>query len=183
MGGDILFAHKFRDFELEFEWMISKGGNSGVFYLIQEVVSIDTVTGEKKLEPIYISAPEAQLLDNEHHPDAVRGKDSNRQSMSLYDMIPAVPQNAKPYGEWNKAKIKVYRGVVVHIQNEKSVLSYKLWTSQWEAVLQDSKFSKAKWPLAFELLSNAGGEERKGYIGFQDHGEGVSFRNIRLKEL
>ena len=61
------------------------------------------------LEPIYISAPEYQVLDNDNHPDAKLGKDNNRQSASLYDMIPAVPQNAKPFGEWNKAKIMVYK--------------------------------------------------------------------------
>ena len=66
------------------------------------------------LEPIYISAPEYQVLDNANHPDAKLGKDGNRQSASLYDMIPAVPQNSKPFGEWNKAKIMVYKGTVVH---------------------------------------------------------------------
>ena len=61
------------------------------------------------MEPIYISCPEYQVLDNENHPDAKLGVDGNRKSASLYDMIPAVPQNAKPYGEWNKAKIMVYK--------------------------------------------------------------------------
>ena len=64
------------------------------------------------LEPIYISAPEYQVLDNANHPDAKLGKENNRQSASLYHMIPAVPQNSKPFGEWNKAKIMVYKGTV-----------------------------------------------------------------------
>lgn len=72
------------------------------------------------LEPIYISAPEFQVLDNANHPDAKLGKDNNRQAASLYDMIPAVPQNAKPFGEWNKAKIMVYKGTVVHGQNDET---------------------------------------------------------------
>ena len=66
-GGDLIFSHKFKNFELEFEWKISKGGNSGILYLAQEVMSKDK-DGNEVLEPIYISAPEYQLLDNENHP-------------------------------------------------------------------------------------------------------------------
>ena len=182
-GGDIIFAHKFQNFELTFEWKVDKGSNSGVFYLAQEVMGEDPNTGEMRLEPIYISAPEAQILDNENHPDAKLGKDNNRQSMSLYDMIPANPQNSKPFGEWNTGKIMVYKGTVVHGQNGENVLEYHLWTQQWTDMLQASKFSQDKWPLAFELLNNAGGPDRKGYIGLQDHGDDVWFRNIKVKIL
>ena len=181
-GGDLIFAHKFKNFELEMEWKISKGGNSGIFYLAQEVTSKDK-DGNDVLEPIYISAPEYQVLDNDNHPDAKLGKDNNRQSASLYDMIPAVPQNAKPSGEWNKAKIMVYKGTVVHGQNDENVLEYHLWTKQWTEMLQASKFSEDKWPLAFELLNNCGGENHEGFIGMQDHGDDVWFRNIRVKVL
>lgn len=182
-GGDIIFAHKFQNFELTFEWKVDKGSNSGVFYLAQEVQAKDPNTGEMRLEPIYISAPEAQILDNENHPDAKLGKDNNRQSMSLYDMIPANPQNSKPFGEWNTGKIMVYKGTVVHGQNGENVLEYHLWTQQWTDMLQASKFSQESWPLAFELLNNAGGPDRKGYIGLQDHGDDVWFRNIKVKIL
>ena len=182
-GGDLIFAYKFKNFELELEWKVSKGGNSGIFYLAQEIQSKDPKTGELKYEPIYISSPEAQVLDNENHPDAKLGKDNNRQSMSLYDMIPAKPQNAKPFGEWNKAKIMVYKGTVVHGQNGENVLEYHLWTPQWTDMLQASKFSQEAWPLAFELLNNCGGANREGYFGLQDHGDDVWYRNIRIKIL
>lgn len=180
-GGDIIFAHKFQNFELTFDWKVSKGGNSGVFYMIQEVTT--EKDGETILEPSYISAPEYQILDNANHPDAKLGKDGNRQSASLYDMIPAVPQNQKPFGEWNEGKILVYKGTVVHSQNGENVLEYHLWTQQWTDMLQASKFSQEKWPLAFELLNNCGGENHEGYIGFQDHGDDVWYRNIRIKVL
>ncbi len=182
-GGDLIFSHTFKNFELEIEWKISKGGNSGIFYLTREVESVDPETGNTRLEPIYISAPEAQILDNENHIDARMGKDNNRQSSSLYDMIPAVPQNANPYGEWNTTSITVFKGTVLHGQNGLNVLEYHLWTPQWTEMLQESKFSEDKWPLAFELLNICGGPDRKGYIGLQDHGDDVWFRSIRIKLL
>ena len=181
-GGDIIFAKKFKNFEMKFDWKISKGGNSGVFFLAQEVTT-KKEDGTVQYEPIYISAPEYQVLDNANHPDAKLGKDNNRQSASLYDMIPAVPQNQNPFGEWNSGSIMVYQGTVVHGQNGENVVEYHLWTPQWTELLQASKFSQEKWPLAFELLNNLGGPNHEGYIGFQDHGTDVWFRNIRVKIL
>ena len=181
-GGDIIFAKKFKNFEMKFDWKISKGGNSGVFYLAREVTT-KKEDGTVQYEPIYISSPEYQVLDNANHPDAKLGKDNNRQSASLYDMIPAVPQNQKPFGEWNSGSIMVYQGTVDHGQNGENVVEYHLWTPQWTELLQASKFSQEKWPLAFELLNNLGGPNHEGYIGFQDHGNDVWFRNIRVKIL
>ena len=87
-----------------------EGRQLGYLLPAQEVTT--TKDGNQQFEPIYISSPEYQVLDNENHPDAKLGVDGNRKSASLYDMIPAVPQNAKPFGEWNKAKIMVYKGTV-----------------------------------------------------------------------
>lgn len=177
-GGDIIFAHQLENFELQMEWKISEGGNSGIFYLAQEVANANG-----GLEPIYISAPECQVLDNERHPDAKLGVDGNRQAGSLYDMIPAKPQNARPAGQWNSITIRVDHGTITHIQNGVQVLQYTLWTPEWTAMLQKSKFSEKAWPTAFSLLNNCGGQEHKGFIGVQDHGNDVWFRNIKVKML
>src|SRR5690606_32708677 len=105
-------------------------------------------------EPIYTSAPEFQILDNERHPDARLGKNGNRQAGSLYDLIPAQPQNSKPAGEWNTASIIVYRGTVIHNQNGENVVEYHLWTDKWNDMVADSKFKD------WENFKNAGGEEK-----------------------
>ncbi|MDE7128395.1 MAG: DUF1080 domain-containing protein [Bacteroidales bacterium] len=76
-GGDIIFAHKFQNFILEFDWKVAKGSNSGVFYLAQEVTT--EKDGETRYEPIYISCPEYQILDNANHPDALLGVDGQTQ--------------------------------------------------------------------------------------------------------
>ena len=173
-GGDILFAYNFRNFELTFEWKVARGSNSGVFYFAQEI----------KGEPIYISCPEYQILDNANHMDARAGIDGNRQSASLYDMLPAKPQNALPFGEWNTANIIVYKGTVFHQQNGQTVLEYHLWTPQWTKLITESKFAPGgEFPLAHDLMINLGGANKEGYIAFQDHGDDVWFRNIRVKIL
>lgn len=164
-GGDILYDEKFGNFHLSMEWKISDGGNSGVFYLGQEIEG----------QPIWVTAPEMQVLDNEKHPDAMLGKDGNRQSGSLYDLIPAKPQNAKPVGEWNTAEIMVYRGTVIHRQNGEVVLEYHLWTDDWNNLVKDSKFP--------ELNPDWANVAKEGFIALQDHGDDVWFRNIKIREL
>lgn len=164
-GGDILYEKDFKNFKLRLEWKISEGGNSGIFYLGKEVADW----------PIYKTAPEMQVLDNEKHPDAALGKDGNRQAGSLYDLIPAKPQNAKPVGEWNTVEITVYDGTVVHNQNGVNVLEYHLWTEDWNNLVAGSKFPG--------LNPDWANVPRSGVISLQDHGDDVWYRNIRIKEL
>ena len=162
-GGDIIYNQKFKDFHLKLDWKISSGGNSGIMYLAEEIPG----------EPIWKSAPEMQILDNEKHLDANLGVDGNRKAGSLYDLIPAVPQNAKPAGEWNSVEIMVYQGTVVHKMNGEVVLEYHLGTSDWDTLVAKSKFKE--YPQF--------GKYREGYIGLQDHGNDVWFRNILIKKL
>lgn len=165
LGGDIIYDKKFKNFILRMDWKISEGGNSGVFYLGQEIEGW----------PIWRTAPELQVLDNERHIDATEGIDGNRKSGSLYDLIPAKPQNAKPAGEWNSIEIKVWDGTVIHRMNGEKVLEYHLWTDDWNNLVASSKFP--------ELNPDWANVAKEGYIGLQDHGDGVWYRNIRIKEL
>lgn len=163
-GGDILFDRKFSNFELSLEWKVSEGGNSGIFYLAQEIPG----------EPVWKSAPEMQILDNAKHPDAKLGKDGNRAAGALYDLIPGNFDAVKPAGEWNQAKVMVYKGTVVHTMNGENVVEYHLWTDDWNDMVANSKFKD------YEGFYNPAEE---GYIVLQDHGDDVWFRNIKIREL
>jgi hypothetical protein len=163
-GGDIITTKKYGNFELSLEWKVSEGGNSGIFYLAQE----------KPDQPIWKSAPEMQILDNARHPDAKLGVDGNRAAGSLYDLIPGKFEAVKPAGEWNQVKIMVYKGTVVHWMNGENVLEYHLWTDDWKKMVANSKFKD--YP---DFVNPA----QEGYIGLQDHGDDVWFRNIKIREL
>lgn len=163
-GGDIIYDRKFSDFHLKIDWKIAEGGNSGIFYL-----------GAEGKGPIYATAPEMQVLDNERHPDAKLGKDGNRMSGSLYDLIPAVPQNFTGAGEWNTAEVIVKNGHVTHLQNGVKVVKYQFGTPEWNELVAGSKF-----PGINPDWANL---QKEGYIGLQDHGNHVWFRNIKIKEL
>ncbi len=162
-GGDILFgAKKFKNFELSIDWMIEKEGNSGIFYYITEYPG----------KPIYYAAPEVQVLDNWYAGD---NKLTNHLAGSLYDILPALPQNAKPAGEWNQIVIRVKDGKVTHTQNGVKVVEYELWTPEWYKLVSESKFKD--WEGFKE------GPAKEGYIGLQDHGYDCWFRNIKIREL
>lgn len=163
-GGDIITTRKFGNFELALEWKVAEGGNSGIFYLVQE----------KPGQPIWKSAPEMQILDNDKHPDANLGINGNRAAGALYDLIPGNKEVVKPAGEWNEVKIMVYKGTVVHTVNGVNVLEYHLWTDDWKAMVANSKFKDYD-----DFVNTA----KEGYIGLQDHGDDVWFRNIKIREL
>lgn len=164
--GDIIYDQKFSDFHLKLEWKIAENGNSGIFYLGSE---------DAKWNAIYHTAPEMQVLDNAGHPDAKQGKDGNRKAGSLYDLIPAVPQNFKGSGEWNQAEVICKDKHVKHFQNGELVLEYTYGTPEWEALVADSKFPGLN-PDWHKLQAS-------GYIGVQDHNDRVWYRSIKLKEL
>ena len=162
--GIIVTKDQYENFHLKLEWKISEGGNSGIFYL-----------GSKEYESIVPSAPEMQVLDNDKHPDAKKGKDGNRKAGSLYDLIPAAPQNAKAVGEWNTAEVIVKDRHVIHKQNGEIVVEVDLDTDAWKELVAGSKFPK--------IRENWYQVPQKGYIALQDHNNDVWFRNIMIKKL
>ena len=162
-GGDIVFgARKFRNFELSIDWKTEKAGNSGIFYNVREVPG----------KAIYYAAPEVQVLDNV---DATDNKVASHLAGSLYDMLAADPKSVKRVGEWNTIVIRVKDGKVTHTQNGTKAVEYTLWTPEWDAMVQNSKFKT--FPGFVEGIA------REGYIGLQDHGYAIWFRNIKIREL
>lgn len=161
--GDIIFTNKkYKNFELSIDWKASKMANSGIFYNVREVAD----------KPIYYAAPEIQVLDNV---DATDNKLANHLAGSLYDMLPADPKTVKPTGEWNNIVIRVKDGKVTHVQNGVEVVSYTLWSPEWDAMVAKSKFKN--FPGFTEGIS------KEGFIGLQDHGYSVWFKNIKIREL
>lgn len=162
-NGDIVFADKkFKNFELSIDWKASKSANSGIFYNVREVPG----------KPIYYAAPEVQVLDNV---DASDNKIDSHLAGSLYDMLPADPKTVKPAGSWNTIVIRVENGQVTHTQNGVKVVSYSLWTPEWDKLVNNSKFKS--FPGFTEGIA------KEGFIGLQDHGYPVWFRNIKVREL
>lgn len=160
-GGDIITKKKFSNFELKLEWKIAKSGNSGIMYLVTEIPG----------KPAYYAAPEMQVVDTVGYPRKLRPV---QQSGSAYELVAATPQNVKPHGEWNQIRILVNNGHVEHWQNGKKVVEYNLWTPEWKELVANSKFKDNP-----EFLNMS----HEGYIALQDHGGGVWFRNIKIREL
>jgi hypothetical protein len=158
-GGDIITVDQFADFELELEWKLGPGGNSGIFYRVTE-----------EGENTYHTGPEMQVLDDAGHRD---GGSRLTAAGSAYGLYAAPPGVVKPSGEWNAVRLLVDGAHVEHWLNGTKVVEYDLGSPDWEAKVKASKF--VEWP--------AYGRAGRGHIGLQDHGDPVAFRNIRIREL
>jgi hypothetical protein len=162
-NGDIIYsARKFKNFELSVDWKASEMANSGIFFNVREVPG----------QPIYYAAPEVQVLDNEKATD---NKVASHLAGSLYDILAADPKTVHPAGEWNTIVITVKDGKVTHTQNGVKVVEYEMWTPKWDEMIANSKFKS--FPGFTEGIA------KEGYIGLQDHGYAIWFRNIRIREL
>lgn len=155
---------EFTDFVLTLEWNIAEGGNSGIFWGVNE--------SEEYGQP-YVTGPEIQVLDDERHPDAKNGTD--RLAGALYDMVSPSANVVKPAGEWNDVEVminhKTNEGYIM--LNGTKIVEFPVEGEGWDALVADSKF--ADW--------EGFGAFKTGKIGLQDHGDVVSFRNIKIKEL
>jgi hypothetical protein len=158
-AGDLVTDRTFANFELALEWRVAPKGNSGILYRIDPTAEVT-----------YESAPEMQVLDDAGHAD---GQSRLTSAGAAYGLYPAPEGVVKPAGEWNSARLVVDGALVQHWLNGQKVVEYVLWTPEWERRVKASKF--AAWP--------GYGRAQRGYIGLQDHGDRVSYRNIRIREL
>jgi hypothetical protein len=162
---DIVTDEEFDNFEFAWDWKMSEKGNSGVKYLVDEAMS------QKGNDGIGL---EYQLLDDDKHPDAKKGKDGNRTAGSLYDLIPAAKEKVlHPIGQWNESRLIVDGNHVEHWLNGVKVLSYERGSADMKTRIAESKYKDIK----------GFGEVAKGRLLLQDHDSEVDFRNMKLRVI
>lgn len=165
---DIVSDKIYKSFQLSIEWNISEGGNSGIFWAVQE--------GESHYYP-FSTGPEIQVLDNERHPDA-KENPKYHQAGALYDMVQPSKDVCKPAGEWNHIILTIDHNInegSVKLNGTK-IVEFPVSGTEWDAMVSNSKFNDDCYFKRF-------GKMKSGKIGLQDHGNKVSFRNIKIRKL
>ena len=161
-GGDIVTDEEYGNFELQLEWKISPGGNSGICIYVKE--------DRSKYRSMWQTGPEMQILDNNGHPD---GKIKKHRAGDLYDLISSSSEPVKKVGEWNHVRIRSVNGKLDFYLNNVHIVNTTMWDNNWRNMIANSKF--ASMPDF--------GTFRTGRIGLQDHGDDVWFRNIKIRRL
>lgn len=162
-SGYIVTDKQYENFELSWDWKLSKGGNSGMIYHVVE---------RPEFNVPYVTGPEYQLIDEPNFPEPLEDWQKLGVDYAMYLPDTAL-MKVNPYGEWNNSKIVFDNGHVEHWLNGVKILEFEAWTDDWF----DRKNS-GKWAHAPEY-----GLSKKGVICLQDHGSPASFRNIKIKEL
>lgn len=162
-GGDIVTKKHYENFILSIDFALTDTSNSGIFYLVQELSET----------PIWHSAPEYQLLDDETYKVTYEGLTAAQLTGANYDLHPQKVNYSNPIGEWNTARIEKTGNLVKHILNDSLVVTYTLGDEDWQERRAASKFKD--YPTYASVKS--------GPIGLQDHGHLCRFRNLKIKEL
>jgi len=168
--GDIVTLDSFSNFELQFEFLISEGANSGVKYFVDPDLNLGSGSA---------IGCEFQILDDAVHPDAKAGVSGNRTMASLYDLITAEnlqtdgrAKQFKGVGQWNQGRIVSHKGHVEHWLNNEKVVEFDRFSQTFRALVAYSKYKDwdgfCQWP--------------DGRLLLQDHGNEVSYRNIKVRE-
>jgi hypothetical protein len=163
-GGDIITKDQYGNFELSVDFMISDSANSGIFYLVIE----------EKDSAIWHNAPEFQIIDNDTWAkmDPNFNMDTHRTGDN-YDMESSAGLYMKPIGEWNTARLVYNNGHVEHWLNGNKCLEYEIGSPKWKEQLAKSKF---KGYPQYAMT-------KKGYVGLQDHGHEVRFKNVKIRNI
>ncbi len=164
-AGDIVTKEEFDSFDFKIEFRLTPRANSGIKYLVDENLVKDSKQGV---------AFEYQVLDDDLHPDAKKGKNGNRKCGGLYDLFPpSADKVVRPMGEWNEARIVVDGNKVEHWLNGKKILSYTRGSDELKKAIAESKFKDIP----------GYGQNARGRILLQDHNDEIAFRNIKIRRL
>ena len=158
-GTDIVTKEKYDNFELELEWKVAPGANSGIMYHVSE-----------DFEAPYETGPEMQVLDDDKHAD---GKDPKTSAGSLYALIAPKNKKLEPVGEWNRVRLVVQGNHAEHWLNGAKVVEYDLGSDELNRLIGQSKFK--------DMPRFA--KEKSGYLDLQHHGDEVWYRKIRVRRL
>ncbi|MEO6220701.1 MAG: DUF1080 domain-containing protein [Ginsengibacter sp.] len=162
-GGDIVTNDEYENFDLQLDWKISEGGNSGIMFYVKE----DTL----KYKHTWHTGPEMQVADNEKNED---GKIYKSQAGDIYELFPTnSEQCVNPAGKWNHVEIISDKGKLDLYMNDNHTLDTTIWNNAWEKNIAGTKFKDMPYFGTF----------KKGKIALQDHGADVWYKNIRIKNL
>lgn len=156
---DLITEEQYGNFEFSIEWKIESGSNTGIMYLVTEAEATT-----------YLSGPEYQLIDDNFY---AHEQEDWQKTGANYAMHAPSSVPTKPVGEWNETRIVVNNGQVEHWLNGEQVVTYELWTEEWQRLKQEGKWQDAP----------NYGMARQGHIALQDHGSPAWFRNIRIRRL
>lgn len=190
---DLFTQETFGDFELAFDWRISKGGNSGLKYRIQEHLFLSSGHARRFEDQVnyslragrvarptkgqdYVIGFEYQLLDNQLNSDARAGL--SHTAGALYDMVPPERDATLPVGQFNHSRIVLRGAHVEQWLNQVKVVDANLDSAEIKAHIA-KRWTKDS--PAYNLLANQ--PKKLCPISLQDHGDVAWFKNIKIRAI